>query len=211
VKLRGDLSAHAVKEAAKLTSVKAPLQLWVTRSEAPEVFDMQPGELASVGYFQGEGLYLRPFLGVFQYPVVLIFASGKGMATAKALIEATSHSGLTLRARADVRLYVSASIDAELPFSELYERWQADHHVKVRPCVLTRAAGSSATQGGVREGFDSDDVEYDPPLTMAVILGDEEFEKEVLELLDDAHIPAAQAVLGSQEAPPVFYYKSSQV
>ena len=142
-----------------------------------------------------------------QYPVVLLFASGKGIATAKALIECTTMGGLTFTAREDARLYYSAPIDAELAFVDRYADWEA-RGVKVRPAVLTPAAGSPYVSGGVREAFDADDVMYDPALTAAIVLGDEAFEAEVLELLEDAGVPREHTVLGSSECAPVDYMKS---
>ena len=143
-----------------------------------------------------------------QFPVVLLFASGKGIATARALIECAGVGGLTLRSREDVRLYYAAPVDGELAWKERFGDWEAAHGVKVRPAVLTPSAGSAATPGGVADAFDADDVMYDPALTAAVVLGDEAFEKEVLELLEDAGIPRAHAVLGSVEAKAVEYLKS---
>ena len=231
LKLRNDLSANAVKQAVEVSSLRAPLQLWLGPKEAPELAALQPGEVAQTGYFQGGGLALRPLLGIFrvrppgsvvlhscvhpvltprvaQFPVILIFAAGRGMATAKALLECTTTGGLTLRSREDVRLYVSASVDAELPFADQYAAWEAQRGVRVRPGVLTPAAGSPYTTGGVREAFDADDLVYDPDLTGAVVLGDEAFEKEVLELLEDAGVPKEHTVLGSVDAPLTEYMRS---
>ena len=58
--------------------------------------------------WQGGGLQLRgPVSGVFLYPTVILFAEGAaGIATAKALIQATSHAGgLSFKRRTDVRMY----------------------------------------------------------------------------------------------------------
>jgi hypothetical protein len=109
--------------------------------------------------------------------VVLLFAKGRGIAAAKALIECTTTGGLTLAAREDARLYYAAPVDAELAFVDKFADWEA-RGCKVRPAVLTPAAGSPYVSGGVREAFDADDVMYDPALTAAIIFGDEEFEKE---------------------------------
>jgi hypothetical protein len=207
MKLRNDMSANAVKTVEELASVRAPLELWLGPKEAPEVAELQPGETCMTGYFQGGGLALKPLLGIWRYPVVLLFASGKGIATAKALIECTTMGGLTFTAREDARLYYSAPIDAELAFVDRFADWEA-RGVKVRPAVLTPAAGSTYVSGGVREAFDADDVMYDPALTAAIVLGDEEFEKEVLELLEDAGVPREHTVLGSTECAPVDYMKS---
>ena len=49
---------------------------------------------------------VRPMLSIYGYPTLVMFASGKGIATAKALIEATSDAnGLDLGFRQSVRLY----------------------------------------------------------------------------------------------------------
>lgn len=62
---------------------------------------------------QGTGMDLRPMQSIYTYTTLVIFASGKGIGTAKALIEATSDAnGLDLGFRQSVRLYyrVSSSI-----------------------------------------------------------------------------------------------------
>jgi hypothetical protein len=65
-KLRHDLSANAVKTMEEVTSIRAPLELWLGPKEAPEVADLQPGETCQTGYFQGGGLQLRPLLGIYR-------------------------------------------------------------------------------------------------------------------------------------------------
>jgi hypothetical protein len=129
---------------------------------------------------------------------VLLFASGAGIAAAKALIECTTMGGLTLAQREDARLYYSAPVDAELAFADKYAAWEA-RGVKVRPAVLTPAAGSTYTPGGVREAFDADDVMYDPALTAAVIFGDAEFEKEARRApTRDCNVCRAASSVGSR-------------
>ena len=56
---------------------------------------------------QGSGLDLRgPIQSFFAYPTLIIFCEGQGIATAKALIEATSNSGgLLFNMRSEVRMY----------------------------------------------------------------------------------------------------------
>lgn len=47
-----------------------------------------------------------PVCGIYRYPTIIIFCEGRGIATARALIEAGSEEGgLTLTLRQDVRLY----------------------------------------------------------------------------------------------------------
>lgn len=59
---------------------------------------------------QGAGLDLRPMQSIYQYPTLIIFAEGKGIATARALIQASDDSGgLNLRFRQDIRLYYRVS------------------------------------------------------------------------------------------------------
>ena len=216
IKLRGDLSAYAVKQVVEVSSIRARLQVWVTKKEAPEVFELVPEEEGvdiQTGYFQGAGLHLRPFLGVYTYPTVLIFAAGAGIATAKALVECTTQSGLTLTARDDTRLYYEAPVDKELVFASLFDEWAVKRKVKVRPAVLTKVGEAEhVVKGTVRDAFDADDVAYDPALTCAVVLGDADFEARVLEfLLEDAGLPRTNICLGSAEPPSVRFYTASQV
>ena len=56
---------------------------------------------------QGAGLDLRgPIFGIYNYPTIVIFAEGRGIANARALIEAgPEERGLSFELRQDVRLY----------------------------------------------------------------------------------------------------------
>ena len=55
---------------------------------------------------QGTGMDLRAMQSIYNFPTLVIFASGKGIASAKALIEATSDAThLDLGFRQTVRLY----------------------------------------------------------------------------------------------------------
>ena len=59
---------------------------------------------------QGAGIDLRPMQSIYMFPTLVIFAEGKGIAGAKALIEAGSDAhGLDLYFRQDVRLYYRVS------------------------------------------------------------------------------------------------------
>lgn len=56
---------------------------------------------------QGAGMDLRgPVLGVYRYPTIVMFCEGRGIATARSLIEAgPDEGGLNFPLRQDVRLY----------------------------------------------------------------------------------------------------------
>ena len=140
--------------------------------------------------------------------MLLLFVQGRGVATAKALVECAPGTGLALPCREDVRLYYGAAVDGELAFREQWAEWESRAGVKVRPAVLTPGAASVGVRGTVRDAFDADDVMYDPALTAAVVLGDEAFEKDVLELLEDAGVSKENTLLGSVEAPMVDYLRS---
>ncbi len=56
---------------------------------------------------QGAGMDLRgPILAMYQFPTLVIFCEGQGIATAKALLETQpSEGGLNFPYREDVRMY----------------------------------------------------------------------------------------------------------
>lgn len=57
---------------------------------------------------QGAGLHLKPLQGIYQYPTIIMFASGAGIATARALIEGgEGPGGLCFPRRQAVVLYYS--------------------------------------------------------------------------------------------------------
>jgi hypothetical protein len=61
---------------------------------------------------QGAGIDLRPMQSIYMFPTLVIFAEGKGIAGARALIEAGSDAnGLDLYFRQDVRLYYRVRSD----------------------------------------------------------------------------------------------------
>ena len=70
-------------------------------------------------WLQGSGMNLRgPIIGIYNFPTIVIFCEGTGIAAAKALIEATAGSGgLSFPLRKDVRMYYrvrSSSMATEL-------------------------------------------------------------------------------------------------
>lgn len=65
---------------------------------------------------QGNGIDVRPMQSIYQFPTLVIFAEGKGIATAKALIETSNDAnGLDLNFRQDVRLYYRVRIFSTTP------------------------------------------------------------------------------------------------
>ena len=65
---------------------------------------------------QGTGLNLRgPIQGIFQYPVIIIFAEGRGIAAARSFIESSADvGGLNFAYRRDARLYYRVSSTAHM-------------------------------------------------------------------------------------------------
>ena len=62
---------------------------------------------------------LRPMQSIYQFPTLVMFAEGRGIAGAKALIEmANDSNGLNFNFRQDVRLYYRVS---HLSNIDLYE------------------------------------------------------------------------------------------
>lgn len=56
---------------------------------------------------QGSGMDLRgPIISIYTFPTIVIFCEGRGIAAAKALVEAQpSEGGLNFPYREDVRMY----------------------------------------------------------------------------------------------------------
>merc|ERR1711977_730430 len=114
LRLRGDLRAGQTKLPEDPVTVKRKLSVLVTPEDG-EVFDTQAedegideGNLSvEVGPFLGNGINLRGAIqSVYNYPTVILCAEGKGIGTAKAMIEAgMSRGSLDLCYREDVRLY----------------------------------------------------------------------------------------------------------
>ncbi|RMZ56576.1 hypothetical protein APUTEX25_001423 [Auxenochlorella protothecoides] len=182
--VRGDLYAEETKTARELTSVTAELSLFVSSEEYPDIYKLSAEDTLEIGPFKGSGLDLRgSLLGIFQHPTVVIFAQGSGIATAKALLLASSDvCGLNLRMRTgEKRLYYRARTQAALTYAEEYEAWEEATGVKV----------VTATRDSFADMFDDDDtLEYEPASTAAILLtgGDEESEEELLELCKEAEI-----------------------
>lgn len=63
---------------------------------------------------QGAGMDLRgPILAMYQFPTIVIFCEGQGIATAKALLETQpSEGGLNFPYREDVRMYYRVRLNS---------------------------------------------------------------------------------------------------
>eukprot|EP00879_Flechtneria_rotunda_P022233 GHRR01023459.1.p1 GENE.GHRR01023459.1~~GHRR01023459.1.p1 ORF type:complete len:333 (+),score=84.39 GHRR01023459.1:149-1147(+) len=200
---KGDIFSGETKTAREPTSVMADIQVLVCREEAPEVYDMGPDDLMSVGPFQGTGMDMRSsgIMAIFRYPTIVMFASGAGIATATALIESPvgCSTHLSPRMRTDVRLYYAAPNRTSLCLTDRFESWQEQYNVTVIP-----------TTSGFMDAWDGDDtLVYDPETTAAVILtaGDKEAEAAALEVCREAEITAI--LLDNEHAPPPIYLDST--
>jgi hypothetical protein len=107
LRLRGDMTANETKHATEEGSVMAEVSLIANEETTPELYRCSGDDLIDAGPFQGTGLELRgPISAIFQCPTVVIFCEGDGIATARALVSATSDvGGLTFKLRQDVRMY----------------------------------------------------------------------------------------------------------
>lgn len=192
-KLRGDIPAGSTKAPQFTLSAKAPLDLHVTKAAAPSLYDLQPGAEIEVGPFKSGGLNLKPIMFLARFRTILIFASGAGAAPARALLEARDVGTLYLNMRDEVRFYYWAPTPAELAYKNRFAQWEAV--TKVRAAVgSAEGAGWNGFVGSVAELFDADDLEYDPEVTAAVVLGERAANEGVLEVLREAGIPDAQIV-----------------
>lgn len=193
-KLRGDIPAGATKAPQFTLSARAPLDLHVTEAAAPSLYNLQPGADLEVGPFAADsGLNLKPIMFLARFRTILLFASGAGIAPARALLEARDVGMLYLNMRDDVRFYYWAPTPSELAYKSRFGQWE--QVVRVRPTV--GSAGGEAWSGSVgsfAELFDADDLEYDPETTAAVVCGERAANEEVMALLREAGVPEAQIV-----------------
>lgn len=195
---RGDLVAGQTKTTVEPTTIIARLQLLVQDGEATDLMSASAADTIEVGPFTGAGLNLRtPLVSIFAFRTVIVMAEGAGIATAKALIEATPDvGGLNFPLREGVRLYYRAPNDASVAFKSEFERWEQEFGVK----VLT------ATREQFIDIFDGDDtLEYEPASTGAVLLtsGDEDAEKAAMLVCSEAEI--TEVVKDSEEATSTEY------
>ncbi|KAG0621303.1 hypothetical protein M758_3G009700 [Ceratodon purpureus] len=111
-KLRGDIPAGTMKLPQFSLSVKAPIELHVDEATNPELYAVTEGQELEVGpYVQESGLDLRPILTLARFPTVVFFARGRGLAVARAIVEAkdSDNGSMNLSFREEVRLFCSAS------------------------------------------------------------------------------------------------------
>lgn len=195
-KMRGDRPAGHVKAPNSTLSIKAPLHLHVTQSDFPLLYELKKGDEVEVGPFEPTGLDLRPVLFISGFPTMLFFASGRGIAVARAIIEAKEgdKGSLSLGFREEVRLYYSAPDPTLIAYKGKFKEWEKKQ-VKIRTTV-------SSTAGEDWEGFvgsftslwDEDDIEYDPDTTAAVVCVEDDARTEMKELLSHAGIPEKQVI-----------------
>ena len=211
---KGDIYANEIKSVRELVSVKSTFELWVPEEgETSDLAKAAPGDAVEVGPCVGTGLNLKgPIAGAFTRPTLVLFVSGAGAATARALIEASADGGgglAPLSLRRDVVLYYKAPTQRAVAWGEeTFERWTAANGGRVRVVVSTRE-----TFG---EMFDFDDaLAYDPAETAVLVLTggpggwDEEAEAEALAAAKEAEV--GDVVLDSVDAPPVIHTDTSKV
>ncbi|KAK9817158.1 hypothetical protein WJX72_010528 [[Myrmecia] bisecta] len=182
-KVRGDLTAGETKTVKEEISVRAELHVLVSKDDAEDVYNATEGDSVEIGPFKGNGIDLRGAIaGIYAYPTIVIFCEGRGIADARALIEATPDvGGLSFNNRQDVRMYYRAPNEEALAFRSLYQEWEQQYHCKV----------ITSTRGTFEDMFDDDDtLMYEPSTTAAIILtgGDEEAEAAALAVCKEAEI-----------------------
>ncbi|GLJ21452.1 hypothetical protein SUGI_0395700 [Cryptomeria japonica] len=196
-KARGDMPSGAMKAPNSTLSVKAPLQLHVTQQHLPDLFALSPGDELQLGPFdEASGLDLRPLLFISGFPTVLIFASGRGIAVSKAIIEANEgdNGSINLGFREEVRLYYSAPDPALIAYKGKFEEWEK-RKVKTRTTVLSRGEQEwDGFVGSFTHLWDEDDIEYNPETTAAIVCVEEDARDELKELLSGAEIPDKQVL-----------------
>eukprot|EP01024_Parvocaulis_polyphysoides_P018469 TRINITY_DN18189_c0_g2_i3.p1 TRINITY_DN18189_c0_g2~~TRINITY_DN18189_c0_g2_i3.p1 ORF type:complete len:347 (-),score=53.55 TRINITY_DN18189_c0_g2_i3:1213-2253(-) len=200
INVRGDLFAGEQKVEKELESVMADLYCLVSEDESEDAWKLEDGDLIEVGPFEGTGLNLRtPIMSIFAYPTIVMFVSGKGIASLKALIEcAADITSLSLPNREIVRVYYKAPNEASLIYKSLFEQWEQQYNVVVQ-----------TTTGTFLDAFDDDDtLVYDPIKTAAVVLtgADEEDEKQALKTCKEAEITC---IVKDSEQQKMTYYRES--
>lgn len=208
---KGDVFANETKTVRELESVLVRWDLWVPEDgDTADLAKAVPGDaLLEVGPCVGTGLNLKgPIVGVFTRPTLVVFVSGAGAATLRALIEASDDGGgglAPLCLRRDVVVYYRAPTSRAIAWGEdVFNAWAAANGGKVRVVTSTRESFG--------EMFDFDDeLAYDPAETAAIILtgGDEEEEEGARAAAKEAEIE--DVVVDSVDAPPVVYVDTSKV
>ncbi|KAH9301636.1 hypothetical protein KI387_013219 [Taxus chinensis] len=199
-KMRGDMPSGAVKAPNSTLSVKAPLQLHVVSEEEEEACLLASvGQVIELGPFEGaSGIDLRPVLFISGFPTLLMFASGTGIAVARAIIEANEGDAgsLSLSFRHQVRLYYSAPDPTLIAYKSRFGEWEK-RKVKTRSTVCSRRGGEDwdGFVGSFSELWEEDDIEYDPHTTAVVVCAEEQSAiAEIKDLLSRAEIPDKQVI-----------------
>eukprot|EP01023_Acetabularia_acetabulum_P021540 TRINITY_DN2131_c0_g1_i1.p2 TRINITY_DN2131_c0_g1~~TRINITY_DN2131_c0_g1_i1.p2 ORF type:complete len:346 (-),score=78.77 TRINITY_DN2131_c0_g1_i1:131-1168(-) len=180
--VRGDIFAEEKKVVKEEDPVIADLFCLAAEGDSEDTWKLSDGDLIEVGPFEGTGLNLRtPIMSIFAYPTLVMFVSGKGIASLKALIECSSDiTSLSLSHRETVRVYYRAPNESSLIYKSLFQSWEQQYNVVVQ-----------TTTGTFLDAFDDDDtLVYDPIKSAAVILtgADEEEEKLALKACKEAEI-----------------------
>ncbi|GFH16608.1 predicted protein [Haematococcus lacustris] len=142
--------------------------------EAPELWALEVGDDCpplELGPFLGEGLGLKGtgIMAIFRYPKVLLFVQGRGIATARALLEC-SHDvpGISCHLRQEVKAYYKVKNDADIVYKERFPAW-SEAAATPSGCKLSVVTHT----GTFGRAFDDDDeLLYDPDTTAAVILSE---------------------------------------
>lgn len=195
-KVRGDIPAGMTKQPQFFLSVKYPLELLVYKSETPRLFALKEGDPLEIGPFDYSGLDLRPIYFLTRYPTILFFASGKGIAVAKAIIEAKDAdlASMTLGMRENIRLFYWSLEPSKVLFKDWFEKWE-NEKLKVRAAVRNMSNQDwDGHVGSFTSMWDEDDIEYDPSTTGVIVCIDSKSRAEVDELLADAGIPEKQII-----------------
>ncbi|KAH7296778.1 hypothetical protein KP509_26G038500 [Ceratopteris richardii] len=197
VKARGDIPSGMTKQPQFFLSVKHPLELLVFKTDTPQVFSIKEGDTLELGPFDMSGLDLRPILFLARFPTVLFFASGKGIAVAKAIIEAKDNDSgsMILGMRQDIRLFYWSPDPSKVLFQDKFSSWE-NWKLKVRPAVgVSSGQEWDGHVGSFTSLWDEDDIEYDPSTTAVIVCVDPSCRKEVAKLIADAGIPEKQVLI----------------
>ncbi|KAG6552850.1 hypothetical protein Mapa_005505 [Marchantia paleacea] len=200
-KIRGDIPAGTTKLPQFSLAAKAPIDLHVTEADSALLYNLKVGDELELGPFSQTGLDLRPILFLTRYSTQIIFAQGKGIAVARAIMECRDgdNGSLNLGLREDVRLYYEAPNPSSLAYKDRYGLWERKK-AKVRTVVEnTDGENWDGIVGTLTTVWDEDDIEYDPIMTGVVVCVESSKREEMRTLLAEAGIPDGQIVTWSVE------------
>ena len=210
---KGDIYANEIKSVREPVSARAVWELWVPEEgDTADLAKAGPGDPVEVGPCVGTGLNLKgPIAGAFTRPTLVLFVSGAGAATARALVEASADGGgglAPLSLRRDVVIYYKAPTARAVAWGEdAFAAWGAATNGRVRVVTSTRETFA--------EMFDFDDaLAYDPAETAVLILtggpgADEEAEAEGRAAAKEAEV--SDVVSDAEDAPAVVHTDTSKV